>query len=557
MDKRAKIFNFIKGVRYLKRSLLQILILSIIVQFLNIISPYYVQIVVDEAVTTKDTDLLVILAIGFAFVSIFNSISMYIRSLCITIFGARISETLSKNVIRILLNLPLEYYNGKHVGDIVSRFGSLKNVNKIISKTIVEACIDILMVVTTLIVLLIYNYKLSLVVIIGILAYLMIRLAWYRPLRIQAKSNLEVSALENSNFMENIRAIHSIKYYSMIDNRERTWLSYYIDSLSGNVKLQNMQSSFSLSKNILFGLEGVIVIYLGAIFVIESNSINNFTIGMLIAFMAYKSQLTSHSSSLIDKFIEYKMLGMHLERLGEITETETENTGGSFTNLEIKGCIELSRVSYKYNESPIQLLDDISVRIKQGESVAIVGKSGSGKTTIMNLIIGSVQPQQGSIEIDNVDLKTINISKYREQIAVVMQTDQLLKGTIAENISCFDSTVDMDLVNHCADVASVSNDINSFKDGYSTYIGELGNTLSSGQRQRILIARALYKRPKIIIMDEATSHLDISTEKTISSNIKKLNITRVIVAHRKETIMSADRIYELSNGKLMEIKNYT
>jgi ATP-binding cassette subfamily B protein RaxB len=273
---------------------------------------------------------------------------------------------------------------------------------------------------------------------------------------------------------------------------------------------------------------------------------------MLLAFLAYKGQFMSRVSALIDRLVELQMLKLHAERLADIALSAPEPRDLMPRDRLSKAplSIEVRNLGFRYGENDPLVLDDLSFRISAGESVAIAGPSGCGKTTLLKLMTGLLAPSRGDILIDGMPIKRVGADVYRSMIGVVMQDDQLFAGSLADNISFFSENPDQELIEHCARLAAIHDDIMAMPMGYHTLIGDMGTVLSGGQKQRVLIARALYRRPSILFLDEATSHLDVQRENAVSEAIRATNTTRIIVAHRPETIRSADRVITLNKGKL-------
>ena len=286
------------------------------------------------------------------------------------------------------------------------------------------------------------------------------------------------------------------------------------------------------------------VTYFGALAVIDGS----FSLGMLFAFLSYRGQFTTRFTSLIDKIYELRILKLHAARLADIVLTvrEPEDIMRAPDRDEFVPTLEVRKLSYGYSKGGPRTLDDFNLRIEEGEAVAIVGPSGCGKTTLLKLLAGLLVPHAGEVIAGGTPIRQLGLANYRSLIGVVMQEDRLFAGSIAENISFFDLTPDFAWISECAEMASIHADIRAMPMGYYTYIGDMGSALSAGQRQRIMLARALYRRPKLLLLDEATSHLDINNERAVNTAMRKLNITRIIVAHRPETIASADRVIELS-----------
>ncbi len=279
---------------------------------------------------------------------------------------------------------------------------------------------------------------------------------------------------------------------------------------------------------------------------------NDMTIGMLYAFMAYKEQFLSKATNLIETGIQYRMLDLHLDRLSDIALAERENDrhGESLVPRDVRGAVELKGVGFRYADTEPEVLSGVDLKVEASEFVAMTGPSGGGKTTLLKIMLGLFRPLEGTVLIDGTPMEHFGSQAFRRQIGVVMQDDQLLSGSIAENICFFDASLDLDWMRACAQVAGIDDEIMAMPMNYNTLIGDMGTTLSGGQRQRVLLARALYRRPRILFMDEGTSSLDLDKEREVNRALAELKITRIVIAHRPETIRAADRIVVLREGRV-------
>jgi len=527
-----------------------ILLLSLALQVFAIISPLYMQTVVDEVIVSGDENLLKALAVGFAILALITAASAALRSLSILLLSSQLSIQVTSNLFHHLIKLPLIFFERRHMGDIVSRFQSLDHVREQMTVGLIEAVVDGIMVIGTLIMMLFYSINLSLIVLSAVLLYFLMRLLWYRPIKLATEEQIVSGAKKESHFMETVRAIQGVRLFEKSYLRESSWKNLFVDELNAGIKLGKLHVLSSVSNQIIFGLENVLVIYIGAMNILSME----FSVGMLFAFVSYKSQFTGKAANLIDQFIEFRMLRLHLDRVADIAleEAEKVGTGSGIIEEDIKGGLELKNVVFQYSENDPVILDDISFKINPGESVAIVGPSGAGKSSLFKLMLGILQPGKGNILIDGYDVSKMGFAQVRKFMASVMQDDQLLTGSVEENISFFDTQIDRKRVIACAKIAAIHHDIEAMPMGYNSFIGEMGNSLSGGQIQRVLLARALYHQPKILLLDEATAHLDVELERSINEGIRKLSCTRILIAHRPETIASADRVLVLVNGKLFE-----
>jgi ATP-binding cassette subfamily B protein RaxB len=300
-----------------------------------------------------------------------------------------------------------------------------------------------------------------------------------------------------------------------------------------------------------------LLLWIGAHAVIH----HEISLGMLFAFLGYKEQFSGRINMLIDRFIDFKMLSVQTERLADIVLTKPEESFAHRKHdLPDDLTVSFERVSYRYSAEDPYLLNAATLVIKPGECIAIIGPSGCGKTTCMKLLLGILQPSSGKIKlggIDGVSLNQLGMRNYRSLIATVMQDDQLFAGSLLDNICFLEAKPDEAWMHECAKVAGVHDEILAMPMGYHTLVGDMGTILSGGQKQRVLLARALYRRPKILFLDEATSHLDVENEARIGEAIASLDITRIMIAHRPQTISIADRILSLEKGKFVEVPHKT
>lgn len=539
-----RLFKLIGEIKGLYGSLGQILILALVLEVFALTSPFFMQWVIDHAIVSADSNLLTTLVIGFGILMFLTQLT----SLLQTWIGMYISTTLNvqwkANVFHHLTHLPSQFFQKRHLGDIISRFGAIDNIQSTLTTTFLTVILDGMMTVFTLVMMFFYSPTLAWIAIGAMIIYGVLRWIWYAPLKRATEEQIIHSAKQSTHFMETMRGIRAIKRFNKEDIRKSTWLTLFVNTINAGLYTQKLGLMFGFINGIVFGLENLIIIYLGVNLVINST----FTVGILMAFIAYKNQFGGRVSSLIDKFIEVKMLSLHGERLADIVLEKTEKSD-YLPVLEQKNIsnydIQVKNLSFAYSDDEPNIIDNLSFHIKDKESVAIVGATGCGKSTLMSLLMGELTPKLGEIKIagkihqNMAELNALGI------IACVSQDDTLFAGSLIENISFFDDKLNHEWAEECAIMAGIHDEIMSMPMGYQTLVGDMGNVLSGGQKQRILIARALYQKPKILFLDEATSHLDIVKEHQINEMIKSLGITRVMIAHRPETIASADRIIQL------------
>lgn len=539
----------------LKSGLVKLIALSLVLQLFTLMTPYYMQWVVDEVLISFDESLLTVLALGFAFIAIISVVTTAVRSWLILRLSSLLNMQMGVNLLRHLLRLPMNYFESRHVGDVVSRFGSLAQIRERITTGFVETLVDGVMALTVLVMMFVYSIKLTAFVLGAITIYTIIRLTLYRPLHQATEEMIQSSAKEQSSFLENIRGMQTIKLFGNESQRQGIWQNRYADVINSEIRLGRLNISFDAVNKLLFGLENVLVIYFAALLVMS----NDLSVGMVLAFIAYKGQLTNRFANLIEQIIQFKMMRLHLDRISDIalTPLEQHREGQATFNLNEEGKssgeITLQDVCFSYDEGESAILTNINLTIKAGDSVAITGPSGCGKTTLMKIMLGLLQPTSGKVLLDGKNINQLGLKNYRKAIAAVMQDDTLLAGSIGDNISFFDPQPNYPLIERSAQHAAINDDITNMTMGYNSLVGDMGSNLSGGQIQRLLLARALYQSPCVLFMDEATSHLDSKNEAKISEQIQHLSMTRVMIAHRKETIEKAEKIFELNNGNLSNI----
>lgn len=554
---RMKFTQLWSSMSGLKAGLFKLIGLSLVLQLFALMTPYYMQWVVDEVLISFDKPLLTVLAIGFALIAVISVVTNAVRSWLILRLSSLLNMQMGVNLLRHLLRLPMNYFESRHVGDIVSRFGSLAQIRERITTGFVETLVDGVMAITVLVMMALYSLKLTAVVLAAIALYTIVRLALYRPLHQATEEMIQSSAKEQSNFLENIRGMQTIKLFGNESQRQGIWQNRYAEVINSEIRLGRLNISFDSFNKLLFGLENVLVIYFAALMVMA----NSLSVGMVLAFIAYKGQLTDRFANLIEQIIQFKMMRLHLDRIADIALTEQEaNREGEVTfsandDNKAKGQLTLENICFSYSDEQIPTLSNVNLSLTEGESIAITGPSGAGKTTLMKIMLGLLQPTSGKVLLDGKDITRLGLKNYRKQIAAVMQDDTLLAGSIADNISFFDPQPNYLKIEQCAHLAAIHEDITKMTMGYNSLVGDMGSNLSGGQVQRLLLARALYQTPCVLFMDEATSHLDKDNEAKISEQIQHLPMTRIMIAHRQETINMAEQVYLLNNGTLISLND--
>ncbi|MCX0499639.1 peptidase domain-containing ABC transporter [Erwinia billingiae] len=553
---RISMRKLVGSVTGVKSAFVQVLILSIALELFGVLTPFFMQWVMDMVLVSADYSLLTLLGVGFMMIALFQTVISALRSWVMSWFSSQLSVQWTINVCHHMLKLPLDWFESRHVGDILSRYGSLNTIQSTLTTRFISTVLDGVMSIVTVVMLFIYNDKLAWLVIGLFTVYALLRFMAYDPVRRANEEQIISSARTQSSLLETLRGIQAVKTNNKQVPRLSAYMNLMVDSTNKGIVIQKLNILFGSAQGLLTSVGRVALVWLAALQVLDGN----FSAGMLTAFISFSDQFMSRGAGLINAIIDFRMLRMHGERLADIVLSETEASSEASPSLvhrpeeeQAAQDIVLTDIKFRYGSTEAWVIDGANLTIRAGESIAIVGPSGQGKTTFAKVILGLLHPESGSITVGGMDITQTGLSHHRDRIGCVMQDDILFSGSISENISFFDNEPDHAKITRVARLAQIHGDIMKMPMNYQSLVGDMGSFLSGGQLQRILLARALYRDPQILVLDEATSHLDITNEAKINNSIKSMNITRIIIAHRPETIRSADKIVMMHNGKLSEV----
>jgi ATP-binding cassette subfamily B protein RaxB len=567
---RVRLAEIAGRVVGLRRSLLQIGVVALVLELFALAAPMYGQVVVDDAVLAGDRSLLLVLALGFGILLAAQTAIGFARSWMVLTLGQSLGLRWSANLFSHLLRLPLSYFERRHLGDVVSRFGSLAVVQRAVTTSAVEAALDGVMALATAVMMLLYAPSLALVTCVAVAAYAALRWALYAALRDALAERIVLAAREQSHFLETLRAMTPLRLYGGERRRLAHWQNMLVDVQNRDFRTALLGLLFASGNSLIFGLENIVVLALGAGLVIDgvegAGAPGAFTVGMLLAYVSYKSTFARRTSAFIDWLVQLRMLRMHAERLADIAFAEPEpdasldwawGQGGLRPNAvravdTLVPSLELRGVGFRYSAVNPWVFRGVDLKVEAGQRVAIVGPSGSGKSTLMKVALGLLEPTEGEVFYGGVEVGSLGRARVRKLVGAVLQDDCLLTGSVAQNIAFFDEQPDLARVEASAHLACIDGEIGRLPMGYETLVGDIGAGLSGGQRQRLLLARALYRAPRILALDEATSHLDIPTERRVAAALAGMPFTRITIAHRPETIKAADRVLVLDAGRLVE-----
>ena len=545
---RVRIRDLLGRIIGLRRAVTQILVISLAIETAAVMLPWLSQWIIDDVIVSGDHSLLSVLVIGMVLLGLFQLTISTLRAWLMISLGTRMNLQWSSNVFSHLVRLPISYFEKRHLGDIISRFGAVDEIRRVITNGFIEGVVDSIMATIALVLMFVYSAELTLLVVCTVLLYIALRIYHYRTYRGRREEEIVRNAKLSSLTMESVRGVQSIRLFNFENTRVSSWTNQLVDVYNARIALQKFNIGYNFGNGLLTTVENSLVVWLAAGMIID----NTFSIGMLFAYLGYKGQFTSKIFAFIERIISFKLLSIQSERLSDIVFHPREATDtGIFLEPSDNGHgIELKNIWFRYADSEPWVLKGINLHISPGDSVYILGPSGCGKTTLIKLILGLMEPTHGKILIDGIPLRRLNRQQYRSILGSVMQEDQLFAGSIQDNVSFFDTHMDIPRVRNCLALCGILEEVMAMPMGLQTLVGDMGTTLSGGQKQRILIARALYKKPEILILDEVTSHLDKENQARVLEVLRRDATTHISITHRDELIGPRDRVFQMHDGHL-------
>lgn len=548
---RLRLRQLWRRVDGLAGAIAQTALLTLLIQLFALASPYFMQVALDKALPALDSDLLAVLALGFGALALINAATILMRSFVLLAAGTSLSYGISVNLARRLLRLPLSWFEKRHVGDVLSRFQSIAPVRQFMVEGAVAALLDGCLALVALTVMAFYSGTLAAVAVAALVSHALLRWALFGAQRAAQDDAIAAAGREQGNMIESLRGITTLRLYNREMLRHSQWQGRLTDAMNAGAAQARLTAWQSTGGTLLTGLENVVSIWLAVRLVIDGG----FSVGMVFAYLAYKTQFLQKATSLVDQVAAFRLLSLHLERLADIALTD-EDVGFRRTGegaAVLRGDLELRDVAFSYGADEPAVLEGLDLVIPAGSHVAITGPSGGGKSTLVKVLLGLLDPSSGAVLVDGRPLDSFGRKNFHEQIGAVLQDDSLFAGTLAENIALFDDSPEFERILQAARAAALLDDIERMPMRFDTLVGDMGSSLSGGQRQRLLLARALYRQPRLLVLDEGTSQLDAARERAVGEAVKGLGITRIVIAHRLETIVAADRILRLEHGRLTDV----
>lgn len=543
---------FFPTILKFKKEFIQILLAVFTVQITGILTPVMTQVVVDKVLVHRSMSTLNVLAIGIGIVYIYELILGLAKNYLFTHTTNRIDVMLSYKLFKHLFALPLKYFESRRVGETVARVSELESIRNFLTGTPLSSMIDLFFIVVYIVVLFFYSRMLTVIVLCSIPVYAILSAIVTPLFKKRLDEKFETGANTQSFLVESITGVQTVKSYALEPKFEKKWGDLQADYVKASYNTSMVSAAAGTTGQFIQKVFDLLILFFGAKAVMDGN----FTVGQLVAFRMLSGRVSGPVLRLVQLWQEYQQASLSVKRIGDIFNTPTEpvlNTN-QITMPRINGKIVFDKVRFRYNPQGGEVIKGMSFEIEPGMIVGVVGRSGSGKSTISKLIQRLYIPEGGRISIDGMDISLVNPSLLRKQIGVVLQENFMFNGTVAENISIHCPTAGMDQIIQSARIAGAHDFILELPSGYNTIIGEKGVGLSGGQKQRIAIARAILNNPRILIFDEATSALDYESENIIQNNLKDIcrGRTVLIIAHRLSTLKDAHKIMVIDKGSLVE-----
>jgi len=533
----------------------EVLLSSFVLQILGLLTPLFFQVVMDKVLVHRGLTTLDVLVIGLLVVNLAEFGLSTLRSYVFTHTTSKIDVELGSRLFKHLLNLPLAYFVARRVGDSVARVRELENIRSFLTGNTITILLDVLFTVVFLVVMFFYSKWLTLVVVLSLPLYALLALIITPILRIRLQEKFSRGAENQAFLVESINGIDTLKAMAVEPQTTRKWDDQLAKYVSASFKTQVLSTIANEGVSLIGKLVTVVTLWLGARLVITGE----LTVGQLIAFNMLAGRVAQPIMRIANLYTDFQQIGISMQRLGDILNSSIETTHSNRTVLPpIKGSISLDKVHFRYLNNGKDILNNVSFIINPGEVIGIVGRSGSGKSTITKLIQRLYSPTSGRILVDGIDLAQIDVSSLRRQIGVVLQENMLFNRSIKDNIALINTGMTLEQVIYVARLAGAHDFILELPEGYDTVVGEHGSSLSGGQKQRIAIARALIGNPRILIFDEATSALDYESEFIIAQNMQSIckGRTVIIIAHRLSAVKKANKILVMDKGQIIEVGNH-
>ncbi len=549
--KTVSVISILRRTPALKSYLTQSIALSFLVQVQVAVFPLFAGIIIDDVIPVGDVNLLYLATFGFCALLLVSGFSGLVRSFAVSRVSSTIWWCLSKDVFASTIHLPLRWFHSKPQADVLQVFSAVDQTRLLMTSLITAVVVDGLLVIVSLAMLLFVSPVLAAISFLLLATYVGIRLVGIPIIRRRQTAAIEASVKESAHRMEAVRAIQTIRALGGERAKEAAWTSALSDSIRAAALVSDTTSVFSSLQSTAMQVIGLVTYFAAATLVLGGD----LSVGAMIAAIAYQAQFTQRASFLFEQYASWKNIDAHVSRIEEVFRT-TPEAYGSHTAAHVRGDLDVIGLGFRYGGEDPAILKDVNFAARSGEIVAIVGASGAGKTTLSKIIGGLYEPSEGCVLLDGVPLKDWDRTTLRAAVGIVLQDDEIFAGTIQQNVSFFAQAPSTSEVWTALELAGLAEEIRRLPLREDAQVGDMGNALSGGQRQRLQLARLFYRKPRVMILDEATAHLDIDNETGILQSIRKSGALVFLIAHRPETIRSADRVLRVDgSGQVVEVQH--
>ena len=543
-------FNIYKAFLPFKRTAIQAVILAILIEIIALIAPQINRIIIDDVLVNSDSSLLLIVIISLILLTALESLIALSKGMVITNLSVLMNYEWLSAIFCKILSLETKWFERRSLGDICAKFDAINSIESIISNLVVSLSVNVIVLFGVFFILIFYSPWMAIVGIVTILVYGLIMLTTVGYSIVAKDLSWKATTNEVSFFMQVIRGIKTIRVNNFSERAHSEWMR--LNSVRRNCQMreQRINVFFSFFQTINATLSSAIVIWIGATLVLNEE----FSIGLFVTCLAYHNTFCSSGCSIINGIFSFKNMSVHLDKLEDIVgedsvinffSNDEKNVYKVMPSMSGDIVCRFDNVTYSYDSHSGSVVNELSFCVTGNEKVALYGPSGKGKSTVISLLTGLYFPDKGNVELFGVDSRSVNYKNIYNHVGVVLQSDFIFDGTIVDNITLLDADIRQDDILDVAIKTGLHDIIQHYPMGYLTNLNDNGSTLSGGQRQRLLLARALYKKPKLLILDEATSHLDADSEDILSFLLKDVDIPAIIISHRDNISQYVNRVVHL------------
>lgn len=545
--RKVSVFDFVRPFSNWRTETLLIVALSLLLEVFVLLVPLQLQVSIDNAIQVSDARLVWVMGLGFALIVLIQAAVSTLRAWSTAVFGTRVGFELRDRFVRSLHSKTPMFFLKHHTADILNRARSVDTVQSLITAQLLQALLDGCTSVALVVIMFLVKPLLACVVVGFGALNIGFAVALRRRAIENARRQLRVAAKTDGLFLENARAARAIRLFGKEDIRTGVWRNKSVELMNLALSAGRYSMYATQSSLVTGNLGNVALVAIGSYLVIA----DSLTLGTMMLFVLFRAFFVERLNSLVNYAMELRRVQPHVERIDEVMSGDARTSDSLHEPFSVPSGhgvgIEVRDLWFRYGTGSPWIIRGLSFKIEPGESVAITGPSGCGKTTLLHILLGMLDPERGEVLINGRSIRTISSFDYAKVIGVVLQDDILFHGTIAENISFFNAPFDMQRVRSAAEMANIARDIEEMPMQYYSLLAETASNISGGQKQRLFIARAVYHGPKILFLDEATSHLDTESERQVSGAVGSMIMTRILVAHRRETIATADRVLKLDS----------